>query len=104
MWTIVKKNPFVTYATIGFILVIIVNIFSLQYDERGIRGALFWTSQVFAVWLWIPGEALRSLFPNIDSFLRDALTLALGGVMCMLLDIAWRAWWSRRGQEKPREP
>ena len=87
---VMGKNPFLTYGLIGLLLGALISLTGSEYDAGGWRGALFWTGQIFSLPFWMISEVLFALNHSEAVRGHDVISVTLGIILCLLLDVLVR--------------
>jgi hypothetical protein len=90
MTQLILRNPFLTYSIIGLILVFFVHFTDALYDSGGVKGGLFWLSQLFLIPFWLCRELLMSFSGGVGAFWQFIVATGFQLGICAFADILVR--------------
>lgn len=94
---IIKRNPFLSFCVIGIILHVVVMVSHIQYDDVGIRGYVFWLSNIFGFFIWIFNEVIFSISKGKVIPFQNIYSILMGLSICSVLDLFLRRQIFKRG-------
>ena len=94
------SNPAVTLAALGLLSALFLGAFDVDYDASGMRGILFWFTQLLRAPFWAADEFLYFLSGGRRIMGHTIIAIIAGFALCIAIDAAirfvGRRWWHKQ--------
>ena len=95
---LIKNNFFLIFGSLGILYFFLVLSFNLEYDAPGIKGLLYWSSQLAGIIVILPREIILFLNDGETIPYFRTICVIIGLCICVGADFLLRKYLATRGK------